>query len=107
MSKFCPIHGTDEYPHLVDYCTCAKMSAFPINLIGELLIVRTETPTGTVRLPDWKRSLSGEVISIGPRVLEVRSGDRVSFGAAVGMDSVYSGQEVRILKEKDLDFVYE
>lgn len=78
-----------------------------INLIGELLIVRPEIPSGPIRLPDWKRSLSGKVVAASPNVRAVKTGDRVSFGAAVGMDAVYNGQEIRILKERDLDFVYE
>jgi co-chaperonin GroES (HSP10) len=83
------------------------MNSFPINLIGELLVVKPDPITGPIKLPDWKRSLSGIVVSTGPKVNSIKSGDRVSFGAAVGMDSVYSGQEVRILKEQDIDFVYE
>lgn len=79
---------------------------FPIDLVGELLAVTFERPATTVLLPDWKRSLSGTVIAKGSSVSDVDVGDLVYFGAAVGMDSVFSGQEVRILKERDLDFVY-
>lgn len=82
--------------------------SFPINLLGELIAVRTEAPSGSaILLPDWKRSLSGIVLSKGPDVTSVEVKDRISFGAAVGMDSIYNGLEVRILKEQDLDFVYE
>lgn len=81
--------------------------AFPLQLLGELLVVYIEKPEYDVLLPDWKRALSGEVIAVGPDVRDTKEGDRVYFGAAVGMDSVFSGKEVRILKEKDLDFVYE
>lgn len=80
---------------------------FPINLIGELIAVATEDPSGTIRLPDWKRSLQGTVIARGSDVRDVSEGQTVSFGAAVGMDSVFAGQAVRILKESDLDFIYE
>ena len=31
-------------------------------------------------------------------------GDRVSFGAAVGMESVYDGQPIRILRDSEVDF---
>ena len=82
------------------------MSKFPINLIGELIAVTFEPVQGTVRLPDWKRSLKGTVIARGSDVRDVSEGQVVSFGAAVGMDSVFAGKEVRILKEQDLDFVY-
>ena len=80
---------------------------FPINLIGELLAVKIEPAKAEILLPDWKRSLRGTIISVGQEVVSVRPGDSVSFGAAVGMDSVLAGKEVRILKERDLDFVYE
>jgi hypothetical protein len=80
---------------------------FPINLIGELIAVTPERIQGPIRLPDWKRSLKGTVIARGPDARDVREGEIVSFGAAVGMDSVLAGQEIRILKERDLDFVYE
>jgi hypothetical protein len=109
MSKFCPIHGDpNELPHMVNYCTCEKKMNFPINLVGELLAVKINHPsTEAVLLPDWKRSLSGVVIATGSDVKGVNDGDLVYFGAAVGMDSVLSGQDIRILKERDLDFVYE
>lgn len=80
---------------------------FPLNLIGELLVVTPDEVQSTIKLPDWQRSLIGTVLAIGPEVREVSKGQRVAFGAAVGMDSVFSGQEIRILKEQDLDFIYE
>jgi co-chaperonin GroES (HSP10) len=80
---------------------------FPINLIGELVAVRPNTPESRISLPDWKRALNGEVLAVGPKVRAAKCGDTVYFGAAVGMDSVFSGQEIRILKEQDLDFVYD
>jgi len=89
---------------------------FPINLIGELVAVRFEDTPGSkgtelygkrVLLPDWKRSLTGTVLAAGSDVKEAVKGVRVTFGAAVGMDSVFNGQSIRILKESDLDFVYE
>jgi hypothetical protein len=81
--------------------------SFPINLIGELLAVKVERPKEAVLLPDWKRSLSGLVVAKSPACRSIELGDLVYFGAAVGMDSVLSGQDIRILKERDLDFVYE
>ena len=81
---------------------------FPINLVGELVAVKVDTPEGAVRLPDWKRNLSGEVIAHGPGCSkDVVLSSRIAFGAAVGMDSVLNGQEIRILKEQDIDFIYE
>lgn len=82
--------------------------SFPINLLGELVAVETEpAAVATILLPDWKRSLTGTVLACGPEVRERVQGARVSFGAAVGMDSVLSGKSIRILKEQDLDFVYD
>lgn len=90
--------------------------SFPINLLGELVAVRIEDIPGSrgtelygkrVLLPDWKRSLSGTTIAVGPEVVAVDEGSRVSFGAAVGVDSTISGVSIRILKEQDLDFVFE
>ncbi len=106
MSKFCPKHGDpSELPHMVDYCTCTP--SFPIKLIGDLIAVRPNSPESGVLLPDWKRALNGKVLAVGPEVREAKCGDTVSFGAAVGMDSVFNSTTIRILKEQDLDFVYE
>lgn len=83
---------------------------FPINLIGELVAIRLDNAglsESRVLLPDWRRCLSGKVLATGSEVREVFIDDRVSFGAAVGMDSLLSGQEIRIMKEKDIDFIYE
>lgn len=81
---------------------------FPLNLIGELLAVRIDDlKSERISLPDWKRALTGTVLAKGPACRDVDLESKVSFGAAVGMDSVFNGQEIRILKEKDLDFVYE
>jgi hypothetical protein len=87
---------------MVNHCTCD----FPINLIGELVAVRPDPAEAEILLPDWKRSLHGIVLARGPEVREVSKGTKVSFGAAVGMDSTFNGQPVRILKEQDLDFIY-
>lgn len=107
-NKFCPHHGDpEEAKHLVSHCTCTKNKKFPINLIGSLVAVKPEELKAEVLLPDWKRSLTGSLIAKGPDVHNVNIGDRVVFGAAVGMDATIAGQAVRILKEENLDFVYE
>lgn len=80
---------------------------FPISLIGELLAVKPDPAhIERIQLPDWKRSLSGKVLATGPDATSAVIGDTVYFGAAVGMDSVLSGENIRILKDSDLDFVY-
>ena len=81
---------------------------FPIELIGDFVVVRPDSiQEYRVLLPDWKKSLSGRVVALGPEVKEILRGDRVSFGAAVGMDATLGGEEIRILKEENLDFIYE
>jgi hypothetical protein len=82
--------------------------SFPINLVGELLAVKVDRPNGAIKLPDWKRNLSGTVIAAGPRCSkDVVLSSRVIFGAAVGMDATLESEDIRILKESDLDGVYE
>lgn len=82
--------------------------SFPINLIGNLVAIKVEDESSEyVRLPDWARSLSGTVLGCGPKVQELRGTERVSFGAAVGMDAVLNGQNIRIMREPEIDFVYE
>jgi co-chaperonin GroES (HSP10) len=83
------------------------MQSFPINLIGELVAVQPNPAESRISLPDWKRALNGKILAVGPEVQSAKCGDTVYFGAAVGMDSVFSGQEIRILKEQDIDFIYE
>jgi co-chaperonin GroES (HSP10) len=75
--------------------------------LGSLLIVRTNPPEAGITLPDWKRALNGTILAVGPEVREAKCGDTAYFGAAVGMDAVFNGEPVRILKEENLDFVYE
>lgn len=81
---------------------------FPIKLIGNLVVVRPEKPKrSTVILPDWSRGLKGEVASIGPECTELKGGETVTFGAVKGMEAVFCGAAVRILRETDIDMVLE
>jgi co-chaperonin GroES (HSP10) len=82
------------------------MSTLPGKLFANLVAVEVNEPKGPVLLPDWKRSLPGTVFAIGPSVRVVSEGDLVYFGAAKGMDAVYDGKNIRIMKEDDIDFVY-
>lgn len=89
---------------------------FHLNLADDLVAVEYyEEVKSDIKLPDWKRSLIGRVIARGPGELlpngilgpmQVEVGDKVSFGAAVGMEAVASGYPVRIMKDRDIDFVY-
>lgn len=85
-----------------------------MQLLGELIAVQYEPVKTTVKLPDWKRTLTGVVIACGAGLpsydgrgnapVVCRVGDRVSFGAAAGMESVYDGQPIRILRDSEVDF---
>jgi len=81
--------------------------SFPLNLIGELVAVKFDEEKGNIKLPDWKRSFTGTIIAVGPGCREVLPGMQTAFGAAVGMDARIAGSSIRILKEQDLDLVYE
>jgi chaperonin GroES len=82
------------------------------DLIAVALLDKTD---GLIKLPDWQRTLRGEVVAIGPgRMLplgerapmECSVGDKVSFSAAAGMDSSYGvGKAVRIMRDTDVDAV--
>jgi hypothetical protein len=80
---------------------------FPIELLDELVAVEYVEDKSPIRLPDWKRSLEGRILAIGPSVKEVAVRDKVTFGAAKGMEAVFSGIPIRLLKEQDLDMVLE
>jgi co-chaperonin GroES (HSP10) len=83
---------------------------FSMQLLGDLVAVIPEStrPSGTIILPDWQRSLEGSVLACGPDCTEVKKGDRVQFGAASGMESVFDGAAIRIMREeKDILCVYD
>jgi co-chaperonin GroES (HSP10) len=80
------------------------LKEFTHRLLGDLVMVLPEStrrPSGII-LPDWQRSLRGSILAVGPDAKEVKKGDTVYFGAASGMESVYDGASVRIMREKDL-----
>lgn len=68
-----------------------------------------------IKLPDWQRTLRGEVIAAGPgRMLpyggrapmESRVGDIVTFAATAGMASDFGvGKKVRMMRDPDIDTV--
>lgn len=90
--------------------------AFPMDLVGELVAVRPDAPEGGVLLPDWQRGLTGRVLAVGPgrellngtrAPMSVQVGDRVRFGAAVGMESTFNGEPLRVMRDSDIDMVLE
>lgn len=68
-----------------------------------------------IKLPDWQRTLRGEVVAVGPgRMLpeggrapmETRVGDVVTFAATAGMETDYGvGRKVRMMHDTDVDAV--
>ena len=82
------------------------------DLVAVALLDKAE---GAIKLPDWQRTLRGEVIAVGPgRMLplgecapmETHVGDIVTFAATAGMDSSYGvGKAIRIMRDSDIDGV--
>lgn len=91
------------------------MKDFSMRLLGDLVAVRPgERKRTKVILPDWQRSLEGVVLAVGPGApringgvfqMEVRAGDRVTFGAAKGMEALHDGVPIRIMRQTDIDVV--
>jgi co-chaperonin GroES (HSP10) len=85
-----------------------------MQLLGELIAVRYVPVKAAVLLPDWQRTLIGTVLAVGPgrplidggaAPMKTQPGDVVVFGAAVGMESVYNGEAIRILRDSEVDLV--
>lgn len=86
------------------------MKDFSMQLLGDLVAVLPEStrPTGTIILPDWQRSLTGSVLACGPDCTELKVGDRIQFGAASGMESVFDGAAIRVMsEERDVLCIYD
>jgi len=84
------------------------MVKFEQRLLGEMIAVEPEVaPRGKILLPDWQRNLRGQVIAVGPDATECKIGDTIVFGAATGMESVYKGVPIRLMKDSDADAVIE
>lgn len=84
------------------------MSDFPINLIGSLIAVRPESvKQGKIFVPDSVRSLRGKVLAKGPDATELQVGDTITFVATSGMESVFNGAAIRIMRQDDADTVIE
>lgn len=92
------------------------MDKFPLDLLGDFVAVQyDEEMVSDICLPDWQRSLIGTIVAMGPGdtlmdgaliPMEAKLGDRVSFGATVGVEAIMPGfDNVRILRERELDFI--
>lgn len=84
-----------------------------MKLLDDMLIVECDEPNAAKRivLPLWSKGLQGTVLEAGPGELlangkrvemDVKVGDKVSFGAATGMESVYKSRSIRMMRQKDL-----
>lgn len=89
---------------------------FTQQLLDDLIAVALlDKAEGVIKLPDWQRTLRGEVVAVGPgRMLplgerapmECRVGDVVTFAATAGMDADYGvGRKVRLMRDTDVDTV--
>lgn len=68
-----------------------------------------------IKLPDWQRTLRGEVTAAGPgkmlpfggrAPMECKVGDIVGFAAPAGMATDYGvGRKVRMMHDSDVDYV--
>jgi len=91
---------------------------FKQQLLDDFIVVALiDTPASEMRikLPDWQRTLRGEVVATGPgRMLpfggrapmETKVGDVVTFAATAGMETDYGvGRKVRMMHDVDVDAV--
>jgi chaperonin GroES len=89
---------------------------FSQRLLDDLIAVALlDKAEGVIKLPDWQRTLRGEVVAVGPgkmlplgerAPMECSVGDVVTFSAAAGMDSEYGvGQKIRLMRDIDVDAV--
>ena len=91
---------------------------FKQQLLDDFIVVALiDVPASELRikLPDWQRTLRGEVTATGPgRMLpyggrapmETKVGDIVTFAATAGMDSDYGvGRKIRMMHDEDVDTV--
>jgi chaperonin GroES len=90
---------------------------FKQRLLDDLIVVKLGDETkSAIAHVDWKRTLRGRVIAMGPgkmlpygerAPMMCKVGDYVTFGATAGMDTVYDGVAVRMMKDVDVDAVLE
>ena len=84
-----------------------------MKLLDDMLIVECDEPSAAKRivLPLWSKGLHGTILEAGPGELlpngirvamDVKVGDKVAFGPATGMESVYKGRAIRMMRQKDL-----
>jgi co-chaperonin GroES (HSP10) len=91
---------------------------FKQTLLDDMIVVALiDAPASELRikLPDWQRTLRGEVTAVGPgRMLpfggrapmETKVGDIVTFAATAGMDTDYGvGRKIRMMRDTDVDTV--
>lgn len=90
---------------------------FRQRLLDDLIVVKLGDETkSAIAHVDWKRTLRGRVVAVGPgkmfpfgvrAPMMCKVGDYVTFAATAGMDTVYDGAPVRMMKDVDVDAVLE
>jgi co-chaperonin GroES (HSP10) len=89
---------------------------FRQTLLDDFIVVALiDSTPSRIKLPDWHRTLRGEVTAAGPgRMLpfggrapmECKPGDIVTFAATAGMDTDYGvGRKIRMMHDVDVDTV--
>jgi chaperonin GroES len=88
-----------------------------IRLTGDRLVVRTpgngerKSPGGLLipatAMPAPKRLAWGDVTLVGPEVRVAKSGDRVLFLPSAGLEVELDGEELVLLRERDVQAVSE
>jgi chaperonin GroES len=92
------------------------VSNFSQRLLDDFVVVEMAEPEqATIKLPNWKRTLRGKVVAVGPGKLlysgeraptAAALGDTVVFAATAGMDSSYGiHTNVRLMRDQDVDAV--
>lgn len=77
--------------------------------LGDMIIVRPDVAEEKVResglviaAAQQERPLLGEVVAIGPEVVNVESGDRVVFGRYSGQEMAYDDTKYLLLKSREV-----
>lgn len=91
---------------------------FRQQLLDDFIVVALiDAPASEMRikLPDWQRTLRGEVTAAGPgrtlpfggrAPMECKPGDIVTFAATAGMDTDYGvGRKIRMMHDTDADTI--
>ncbi|EGR4148510.1 co-chaperone GroES [Vibrio cholerae] len=75
--------------------------------LHDLVIIKRDKPLESLlRVPD-KPGNTGEVVAIGPRVIEVNVGARVQFNPYAGLDVTAKGHTWLIINEAEISVIFD